>query len=232
MIERIPFEQSHMPFLVDGPHGTALFFSAKNRLGHWKAHFLDGSLPGPVRLRWNNGDRIGDECCPTGWWDGSKWNISFIGRSKDSGICQLYRASGGPGSRMTVEKMMAADFGFVSKDAVCSGRKSEVAIDDRRFEVQGRAVVAVTYLQETDRVVLSVSEAGAGVHAVAWNPGTNEAWDILCAGQPVYKPTILGGLMVHAIKRGENDYRLEETGDFQFVASSLSIQEAIPCLGR
>lgn len=142
------FEQSHMPYMVQGPDAIHALCCVKNRLGVWKLmstskygnHAIVTGLPDD----WN-------ECAPVAEYEDDAWKVSFVaGPTREPGKYMLYRISAldklamvGTGNLASLEY---ADVGFARWDWLVYGSRRGPLIVRRGKNEQELHIAGLDFL--------------------------------------------------------------------------------------
>ena len=207
---------SHMPFLTEAPSGErVLFFCRPVASGDdpvvWKLHVQCADRE-PFRLHTGFCDKT-IECSPAAWHDETGWHVSFVaGGGPGNPAYHMYRMDGVSLQRLSPPvAMKMSRVGFIHRNRLVSGDKSGNIFvygtsDDQVLELPRMELLRLSYKAEKPDVLLITCRwpEEEEICTVAYDLQTGAQHFLETDGQAVYKPTILGNELLHAVRVGED----------------------------
>jgi hypothetical protein len=232
---------AHMPFLTSCPDGTPLLLMCRPGGGSpgggvaWK---LWARANGRTFQMVTHQPNEAVECSPAAWHDGTRWHVSFVAGGTTA--CRrffLYEATGvtlaslGPPQRVHWTRA-----GFVRGDRVVRlASPSRVEVFERRtrrtFDLPKAVITRLSYRADAPDTLIvtgqSIDLVGAGaIFTLTYDLGSGSEAEVRSGGASVYKCTILGDRLIHAVQTGPGfeDRSLVAAESFELVASKRVVR--------
>lgn len=209
-----------MPFVAHGnaPELAPKAFCCLKIGGKWKLHHNEN---GEWKRVYTGLPEDATECSPTAELVGGRWRISFIAGGHESDRrFYLYKIDG---IGNVLEKLVAADVGFVFKNRIVYGGRSGGLYIVSGERMQKLTFPDVEYLYRVSynpdnpsEWLISGQTKSGGIFSRVCNVFAGTLQSLCVNGKPAYKAALFNGRCFYA-ERGENgfeDRRIAETTDF------------------